>query len=205
MKLIRDGIIYMQDPATRHCVEMLSPTPGEIILDACAAPGGKAALIAAAMENQGTLVATDSNEKRLPRLRENLERLHITCAEISQHDWLEVAPDAWRQHFDGILLDVPCSNSGVLRRRVDARWRMLPKDLSDLPVVQRKILENAVPCVKSGGRIVYSTCSIEPEENSILIKRFLVDHPEFTLITEKQILPNVDQTDGAYCALLKKS
>ncbi|TAE90335.1 MAG: hypothetical protein EAZ81_10345, partial [Verrucomicrobia bacterium] len=102
--------IYMQDPATRHSVEMLAPQPGECVLDACAAPGGKAAMIAAAMKNQGTLVATDSNEKRLPRLRENLQNLHITCAEISQHDWLEPAPDAWLGKFDAILLDVPCSN-----------------------------------------------------------------------------------------------
>lgn len=205
MKLIRDGVIYMQDPATRHSVEMLAPRPGEVVLDACAAPGGKAALIAAAMENQGVLVATDSNEKRLPRLTENLQRLHVTCAQISQHDWLEEAPAAWHQHFDAILLDVPCSNSGVLRRRVDARWRMQPRDLADLPITQEKILLNALPCLKSGGRMVYSTCSIEPEENTLLVKRFVEAHPELTLVAEKQILPHVDHTDGAYCALLQKS
>lgn len=205
MKLIRDGIIYMQDPATRHSVEMLAPRPGEVVLDACAAPGGKAAMIAAAMENQGVLVATDSNEKRLPRLEENLQRLHVRCAQISQHDWLEEAPENWHQHFDAILLDVPCSNSGVLRRRVDARWRMLPRDLADLPLTQEKILSNALPCLKSGGRMVYSTCSIEPEENTLLVKRFVEAHPELTLVAEKQILPHVDHTDGAYCALLQKA
>lgn len=205
MKLIREGIIYMQDPATRHCVEMLAPRPGETVLDACAAPGGKAALIAAAMDNQGILIATDSNEKRIPRLQENLERLHVSCARISQHDWLEEAPAEWHGMFDAILLDVPCSNSGVLRRRVDARWRMLPRDLLDLPETQRKILVNSLPCVKAGGRIVYSTCSIEPEENTLLIKKFLLDHPEWKLVAEKQVLPHVDQTDGAYCAMLQRS
>lgn len=203
MKLIREGVIYMQDPATRHSVEMLAPQPGETILDACAAPGGKAAMIAAAMNNQGTLVATDSNEKRLPRLEENLKNLHIRCAEISQHDWLEPAPDKWKGFFDGILLDVPCSNTGVLRRRVDARWRMQPKDLSDLPVIQRRILENALPCLKQGGRLVYSTCSIEPEENTKLVAAFLSEHPELRLIAEKQVLPCVDHTDGAYGALIQ--
>ena len=203
MKLIREGIIYMQDPATRHSVEMLAPQPGETILDACAAPGGKAALIAAAMENRGTLIATDSNEKRMPRLEENLQRLHVTCATVSQHDWLEPAPEKWHNTFDAILLDVPCSNTGVLRRRVDARWRLQPRDLSDLPVIQKRIIENALPCLKKGGRLVYSTCSIEPEENSHLIADFLKDHPQLTLVAQKQVLPCVDHTDGAYCALLK--
>jgi 16S rRNA (cytosine967-C5)-methyltransferase len=204
-KLLRDGVIYMQDPATRHSVEMLAPQPGECVLDACAAPGGKAAMIAAAMKNQGTLVATDSNEKRLPRLRENLQNLHITCAEISQHDWLEPAPDAWLGKFDAILLDVPCSNTGVLRRRVDARWRIHPKDLSDLPVIQRKIVENALPCLKPGGRLVYSTCSIEPEENALLVRKISEDHPELKFIAEKQIVPGADDSDGAYCALWQRA
>lgn len=203
MNLIREGVIYMQDPATRHSVEMLSPQPGETILDACAAPGGKAALIAAAMDNKGTLIATDSNEKRLPRLEENLKNLHVTCAEVSPHDWKEPAPAKWHSAFDAILLDVPCSNTGVLRRRVDARWRLLPKDLSDLPVIQKQIIENAIPCLKKGGRLVYSTCSIEPEENSKLITDVLKAHPELTLVKEKQVLPCVEQTDGAYCALLQ--
>jgi len=203
MKLIREGVIYMQDPATRHSVEMLAPQPGEIILDACAAPGGKAAMIAAAMNNQGTLIATDSNPKRLPRLEENLKNLHITCAEISAHDWLEPAPQKWHGHFDGILLDVPCSNTGVLRRRVDARWRLQPRDLSDLPAIQKRILENALPCLKPGGRVVYSTCSIEPEENTKLVAGLLATHPELRLVAEKQVLPGVDHTDGAYAALLQ--
>jgi len=205
MNLIREGVIYIQDPATRHCVEMLAPQPGEIVLDACAAPGGKAALIAAAMNNQGRLIATDSNEKRLPRLQENLARLHVTCAEISLHDWLTPAPSAWHGLFDAILLDVPCSNTGVLRRRVDARWRLQPRDLCDLPLVQEKILENALACLKDGGRIVYSTCSIEPEENIELVKRFVSGHPELTLTSHQQILPHQDQTDGAFCALLQKT
>lgn len=91
----------------------------------------------------------------------------------------------------------------MLRRRVDARWRLLPKDLSDLPVIQKRILENALPCLKKGGRLVYSTCSIEPEENTKLIADALKEHPELSLVREKQVLPGVDNTDGAYCALLQ--
>jgi len=201
--LLRDGVVYIQDPATRHAVEMLAPLPGETILDACAAPGGKAAMIAAAMNNEGSLVATDSNEKRLPRLQENLQRLHITCAEVSQHDWLEPAPTEWHGKFDAILLDVPCSNSGVLRRRIDARWRLHPTDLQKLPEMQARILANAVPCLRDGGRLVYSTCSIEPEENGMLVKAF-ADLHSLSVLREKQILPTLEISDGAYCALLQK-
>ncbi len=201
--LLRDGVIYIQDPATRHAVEMLAPQSGETILDACAAPGGKAAMIAACMNNQGKIIATDSNEKRLPRLRENLQRLHITCAEVTQHDWLEPAPAIWNGFFDAILLDVPCSNSGVLRRRIDARWRMHPTDLVKLPEIQTRIFANALPCLKHGGRIVYSTCSIEPEENSQLVKSFAAAN-NLKIIKEQQILPSTEISDGAYCALLEK-
>jgi 16S rRNA (cytosine967-C5)-methyltransferase len=121
--LLASGSIYIQDPATRHAVELLDPQPGERILDACAAPGGKAFLIAAALGSAETLVCTDSNEKRLPRLQENLERLHAGKAAVSVHDWTKPAPDEWHGAFDAILLDVPCSNTGVIRRRVDVRWR----------------------------------------------------------------------------------
>src|SRR5690606_247251 len=115
----------------------------------------------------------DSNEKRLPRLRENLKRLHCGAAETAVHDWSKPSPEAWRGRFDAILLDVPCSNTGVFRRRVDVRWRLRPSDIADLVALQRSILANALPCLKPGGRLVYSTCSIEREENEDLILKLL--------------------------------
>lgn len=201
-KLLADGSIYIQDPATRHCVELLDPRPGERVLDACAAPGGKAFLIAAAMGGGGGLVCTDSNEKRLPRLHDNLRRLHCSGAEVSVHDWTKPAPESWRGAFDAILLDVPCSNTGVFRRRVDVRWRLTPQDIADLVRIQRGILENALPCLKAGGRLVYSTCSIEEEEDGGQIAAFLGDHPEMRLDGTRQAFPQRDGTDGAYAARL---
>ncbi len=127
--LLASGSVYIQDPATRHSVDLLDPQPGERILDACAAPGGKAFLIAAALGSAEDLVCTDSNEKRLPRLQENLARLHAGKATISVHDWTKPAPAEWHGAFDGILLDVPCSNTGVVRRRVDVRWRLQAPDI----------------------------------------------------------------------------
>jgi 16S rRNA (cytosine967-C5)-methyltransferase len=204
-ELLAKGAIYIQDPATRHSVELLDPKPGERILDACAAPGGKAFLIAAAQGGGKDLVCTDSNEKRLPRLRDNLKRLHCGDAEIDVHDWSRPAPEKWHGTFDAILLDVPCSNTGVFRRRVDVRWRLRPKDIEDLTKLQRQIIDNALPCLKPGGRLVYSTCSIEPEENEDLILALLAETPSLALEKSHQVLPQLDGTDGAYAALLRKA
>jgi 16S rRNA (cytosine967-C5)-methyltransferase len=196
------GHYYITDPSTSHAPELLAPKPGETVLDACAAPGGKAIHLAGLMKNEGRLVCTYSNEKRLPRLRENLERCGVAIAEVSQHDWMKPAPEEWYDSFDAILLDVPCSNTGVLRRRVDARWRLQKVDIEQLLVIQNDILREAALCVKPGGRIVYSTCSIDPEENLELVTRFVEKNPEFTLGETRQVLPFNDGTDGAFAAVL---
>ena len=202
--LLASGSVYIQDPATRHSVELLDPQPGERILDACAAPGGKAFLIAAALGSAGNLVCTDSNEKRLPRLEENLARLHAGKATIAVHDWTRPPPPEWHGAFDGILLDMPCSNTGVIRRRVDVRWRLQAPDIAKIAVTQRKILENALVCLKPGGRIVYSTCSIERTENLELVEAFLADHPEYILHSTREALPFRDKTDGAFAARIER-
>lgn len=201
--LLGSGKIYIQDPATRHSVDLLAPQAGERVLDACAAPGGKAFLIAAALGSAKNLLCTDSNEKRLPRLKENLERLHAAEAETAVHDWTKPAPEAWHGAFDAILLDVPCSNTGVIRRRVDVRWRLQVPDIEKLVLTQRKILEAALPCLKPGGRLVYSTCSIERSENLGQVEAFLADHPELELVETREALPFRDKTDGAFAALIR--
>lgn len=200
--LLASGAIYIQDPATRHAVDLLAPQAGERILDACAAPGGKAFLIAAAAGGAGSLVCTDSNEKRLPRLRDNLARLRAGEAETACHNWLEAAPARWHGAFNAILLDVPCSNTGVIRRRVDVRWRLQPADIEAITRTQFRIVENAIPCLGPGGRLVYSTCSIEPEENDQLIAAVLAAHPHLKLEATRGALPFRDGTDGAFAALL---
>ncbi len=201
---MRNGYIYIQDPATCHCVDLLNPQPGESILDACAAPGGKTALMAAAMKNRGEILCTDSNEKRLPRLDENLTNLGVSIASVRTFDWTHQAPDEWHGLFDAILLDVPCSNTGVLRRRVDARWRLRAEHITDLCSIQYSILENALPCLRDGGRIVYSTCSIEPDENKSLIEKFISEHSDWQLTKSHQALPFRDNTDGAYAARIER-
>jgi 16S rRNA (cytosine967-C5)-methyltransferase len=200
--LLKTGAIYIQDPSTRHAVDLLDPRPGERVLDACAAPGGKAFLIAAARGSAEGLLCTDSNDSRLPRLRENLARLHCGAAEVALHDWSTPAPAAWHAAFDAILLDVPCSNTGVLRRRVDARWRLRPADLGQLVDLQRAIVRHALPCMRPGGRLVYSTCSVEDEENDHQVAQFLECHPQLRLLDSHRVLPQRDGFDGAFAARL---
>ena len=202
--LLAAGNVYIQDPATRHAVELLDPQPGERVLDACAAPGGKAFLIAAALGSAASLTCTDSSEKRLPRLRQNLQRLHAGDATITVHDWTQPAPDEWHAAFDAILLDAPCSNTGVIRRRVDVRWRLQAPDIARIARTQRKILDHALPCLKPGGRIVYSTCSLEHEENLGLLEPWLEDHPELEMSAKREALPFRDTTDGAFAARIQR-
>ncbi len=203
--LIKSGGIYVQDLATRHAVDLVAAKPGESILDACAAPGGKAAFIASQMQNEGNILCTDSNAKRLPRLEQNLRRLGVKNADIDVHDWTLAAPKKWHNKFDAILADVPCSNTGVIRRRVDVKWRLQHDQFTELRELQEAIMTNLLPCIKSGGRIIYSTCSIDPEENEEMIQWLTETYPELTCEKQIHITPFADQTDGAFAALLIKA
>ena len=194
----RDGWFYVQDPSTLVSVEELGPQPGETILDICAAPGGKTTYIAALMRNEGKIVATDLSPGRLEMVRENCARLGVTCASVEA--WSPVRAES----YDRVLLDVPCSNTGVMRRRVELRWRIKAEELERLMREQRDLLEHASQLVKPGGVIVYSTCSLEPEENGGVVQAFLAAHPNFKLESERTLLPFRDGVDGAYAARLTR-
>ena len=202
---LRQGWCYAQDPATAIAPRMLAPQPGETVLDACAAPGGKTALLAEMMRGQGELTACDASAARLARLRENLARLKARHVRVLQHDLLGgQAPPFAGQLFDRILLDVPCSNTGVMRRRVDVRWRLREEDFEALAAAQRGIVEAALPYLKPGGSLVYSTCSIDPEENQGVVKAVLSAHPELELLESRLVFPPKDGMDGAYAARLAR-
>ena len=197
----RDGWFYIQDPSTLLAVRELNPQPGEIILDACAAPGGKTTLMAQGMNHTGKIIAGDLDENRLKLVQENCARLGITIVETVLPAILQQQPPI----FDRILLDAPCSNTGVMRRRVDLRWRISPEEISRLKRTQLDLLERVATKLKPGGVLVYSTCSLEPAENSGVVKDFLHAHKNFQLETERQLLPFADGVDGAYVARLKLS
>ncbi|MDB6067024.1 MAG: hypothetical protein JWR26_3232 [Pedosphaera sp.] len=200
MRSFKDGHFYIQDPSTLLAVQQLDPQPGENILDLCAAPGGKTTFIAQQMQNRGRITAQDNQPDRLALIKENCTRLGITIVEAS------VAPNAIipnpAKKFDRILVDAPCSNTGVMRRRVDLRWRIRPEELERLVATQLELLRQAAPRLKPGGTLVYSTCSLEPEENADVIKQFLAEHPQFKLETDRELLPFTEAVDGAYIAKL---
>ncbi|MEO7167664.1 MAG: 16S rRNA (cytosine(967)-C(5))-methyltransferase RsmB [Chthoniobacterales bacterium] len=203
------GDCYIQDPSTALACELLRPAPGEIVLDACAAPGGKAAYLAELMANEGTLIAADQEETRLARLRANFFRLGLQSARVLRCDWLD--PESIRaaglteDTFDKILLDAPCSNTGVMRRRVDVRWRLRPDDFSRMPRQQLALLRAVAPFLKSGGALVYSTCSLEPDENEEVVAAFLREAPAFRLTESVRSWPFRDGIDGAFAARLEFS
>ncbi len=201
---LRAGQAYVADPSTRHCIRLLDPQPGERILDACAAPGGKSVAMIGATGGDIHLLATDLAEHRLTPLRENLLRAGGKDVAVAEHDWTQPCLPEWQRAFDAVLLDVPCSNSGVLQRRVDARWRLEEKEFTRLAALQGKILDQAAPTVKPGGRLIYSTCSIDREEDRDVVDAFLSRHPEFCLEEDYLALPHREQADGAYAARLRR-
>ncbi len=198
LQSFHDGWFYIQDPSTLLAPLELNPQRGETILDLCAAPGGKTTFIAQLMNNEGKIVASDVSEERLQLVSENCQRLGITCIEPILVSALDSRPST----FDKILLDAPCSNTGVMRRRVDLRWRISPEEISRLRQAQLKLLKLAATKLKSSGTLIYSTCSLEPEENSEVVKEFLRAHKDFKLESQRELLPFADGVDGAFVAKL---
>ena len=203
---IQSGAVYVQDPSTAIAPGLLAPTPSHSVLDMCAAPGGKTAIMAQMMRNDGRILATDSSAKRILRLTQNMERLGIKNVTPMAHDWLR-APGGPRENkkFDRILIDVPCSNTGVMRRRVDVRWRLKPTDFDTLAETQKAMLEAALGVLAPGGIIVYSTCSIDETENDQIIKQAIETHRELAVIEKKQTFPHRDGIDGSYAAALNRA
>lgn len=197
----QQGLFYVQDPSTLLAVRLLDPQPGERLLDLCAAPGGKATFAAQLMRNEGRIIAHDSEPDRLKLVEENCARLGVTCIEAAPLSPLASPPSA---HFDRILIDAPCSNTGVMRRRVELRWRVQPAEMERLRKLQLDLLRRAAPLVKPGGLLVYSTCSLEPEENEEVVKEFLAEAGMFRLERERRLFPFSDQVDGAYVACLRR-
>jgi len=201
---LQAGQVYIADPSTRHCIRLLAPQQGERILDACAAPGGKSVAMLGATMGELHLLATDAAEHRLAPLRENLLRAGGKDVTVACHDWTSPCPPEWQGAFDAVLLDVPCSNTGVLQRRVDARWRLDENEMERLVALQARILDSAAAAVRAGGRLVYSTCSIDAQEDRGQVEAFLSRHPEFRLEGDYLALPHRERADGAYAALLVK-
>lgn len=200
LKSFNDGWFYIQDPSTLLAPLVLDPRPGDAILDLCAAPGGKTTFMAQLARNEYRITACDISNERLKLIQENCTRLGLSCVDLIERSTF----DTQQSTFNKILIDAPCSNTGVMRRRVDLRWRISPEEITRLRKTQLELLETAAARLKPGGLLVYSTCSLEPEENDEVIKEFLTTHKDLKLESQRELLPFADGVDGAFVAQMMK-
>lgn len=210
----RKGYFTVQDESTGLPCKLLDAKPGMKVLDFCAAPGGKTAVLAEYMQNQGELVALDKYESRMKILENNLQRLHVNNVRSVVIDAMEFE----EKDFDRILLDAPCSGFGTLTKKPDIKWKKDLGDIRKISITQYELLKKASSLLAPGGYIVYSTCTIEPEENGEIIERFLAENNEFTLIDAResldpklvddngciQTLPDVHKVDGSFAAKIQR-
>lgn len=210
-----EGGFSVQDPAAQQAANLLMPLPGERILDACAAPGGKTTHLLELSNNQARVFALEKEPERLERLSENLYRLELE-AEYQAGD--ASLPESWwdGELFDKILLDAPCSATGIIRRHPDIKWHRTEEDIEELVVIQAAILKALWPLLKPGGKLLYATCSILPHENTRQMQSFLTEEPtakeikieadwgESSDTPGRQILPGSNGMDGFFYCLLEK-
>jgi 16S rRNA (cytosine967-C5)-methyltransferase len=220
LPFLKQGLYVIQDEASQLVTSILDPKPGERILDACAAPGGKTTHMAQRMENRGEIYALDLSKGKLELIEEICERLGIKIVKVLKADAAASLPVPKGLMFDRVLADVPCSGFGTLRKNPDLRWRRGEKDIERLSALQLSILANLSFYVKDGGLLTYSTCTVFHEENEDVVEKFLGGHPEFKLdpigkgLSEKwrplvqngylKTFPPKDEMDGFFAARLKR-
>ena len=217
---LQEGLCQVQDESSMLVAHVLDPKPDEFIIDCCSAPGGKTTHIASLMQDKGRIVASDIYEHKLARIEENAARLGISSIETELLDARKIGEE-YREMADRVLVDAPCSGLGVLRRKPDARWNKSAAEIDALPALQLEILASAAKALKSGGVLVYSTCTIEASENKQVVTEFLAQHKEFSLdftgkylpgelgkkwAAEKmiQLYPQRDGIDGFFIARMQK-
>lgn len=214
---LREGWFQVQDESSMLVAHVVDPQPGDFVIDACSAPGGKATHLAALLGGKGRVLAADVYEHKLATVRENAARLGARNVETRLLD-AALLGEAYPEAADRVLVDAPCSGLGVLRRKPDARWRKTEASLAQLPPLQARILRGAADAVKKGGVLVYSTCTIEAAENEEIVRAFLAERSDFVLEDASdflplraksgpmvQLLPQEDGVDGFFIARLRRA
>ncbi len=224
LQAFKEGRFELQDAGSQAIAELTAPPPRGVVVDACAGAGGKTLALGALLGNRGRLTAFDVSDVKLEELRTRARRAGLTNVRALVVD--AKLPDAEELALHGradrVLCDVPCSGLGTLRRNPEARWRLQPSDLDELPPLQRAILERYAPLVAPGGRLVYATCTVDAAENDAVVDGFLAAHPEFVAVPAKEILgraraeqlgdglrlrvlPHVHDSDGFFAAVLRRN
>lgn len=213
----KQGLFTIQDASAQLVTHFLNPQPHETIIDACAAPGAKTTHMAELMKDSGTIIGCDRYSRRLKKITENAQRLELKSIEVVEGDSSLLT--SWENQADKVLVDVPCSGLGVLHKNPDIRWHKKPEDIESLTQLQLKILENSAKWVKKGGILVYSTCTLNKQENEDIIDKFLENNSSWQLDTKNnnpnfkfpitsrgmvKIFPPVDNMDGFFMAKLIK-
>lgn len=211
-----EGWWTVQDGSAQLVGHLLDPQPGEVVIDACAAPGGKTTHLAELMQDRGKVWAIDRHASRLKKLRENADRLQLQSTQICTGDSRNL-PE-FTQQADRVLLDAPCSGLGTLHRHADARWRQSPATVEELSHLQTELLHHAATWVKPGGILVYATCTLHPAENEAVVKHFLTQHPQWQIdapaanhpaakfVTAQgwlKVLPHQQDMDGFFMVRLR--
>lgn len=203
--IYEEGYYSIQDEASMLTSEKLNPQKGDFVMDVCAAPGGKTLAIAERMDNKGTIVASDIYKRKLDIIEKEAKRLGVTNIVTRTWDATRLDSD-YIGKADRVLCDVPCSGLGVIRRKPEIKYKKNDPDMESLPIKQRAILEASSQYVKMGGTLVYSTCTINKYENDRIVNDFLAKYRDFEEVERKQLLPNVDGTDGFfYCVMRRKT
>ena len=198
-----EGWFFVQDIASQNCVRALDPRPGMKLIDVCSCPGSKSFGAAIRMENKGEILSCDLHASKLPLVEKGAARLGISIIETKERDARNILPE-WVGKADRVICDVPCSGFGVIAKKPELRYKD-PAESVGLPIIQAAILKTSSALVAPGGKLVYSTCTILSVENHSVVADFLQEHPEFSLIEEKQTYPDTDGVDGFYYAILQRT
>ena len=201
-KAFNNGLFYIEDLSSYNCAKALNAKSGDLVLDVCSAPGGIAFTIAGDMKNKGELYSYDLYEHRVKLIEESKERLGFTCIKTGINDALKYNPEI--PMADKIICDVVCSGFGIIRRKPEIRYKNLD-DIKELPKIQLDILSTSSRYLKQGGQMIYSTCTLNKKENEMVVREFLNNNSDFSLINEKTMFPTQHGGDGFYWALLKKN